>query len=445
MRIIVIFLLLFTPYFLSGQCSQTNTSSATATPLTINATCESGSTCNGANLPAGTATSCTLFNVPNPGVWYSFVATDAEMNVIVDNVSPLACFNRVLVFEGACGALTEVGCAQSTPLNSTDGLFIGLTTLVPGNTYTIFIGHRTNACGAFYFNFCVSVTTAGVSNDEPCDATEISLNVPCTFSSFLNNGASASLGIPDPLCANYVNDDVWFSLTVPASGEVEVDFDSGGITDGGAAAYEGICSSLFLIACDDNSSSNGNMPLLSLSGQTPGATIWIRVWENGGDVSGSFDICATDPSATPSNDDPCDAENIAVNTSCVFETFTNEGATNTVGAPAPGCANYQGSDVWFSFTVPASGNVQVDVSEIGMDDPDAAAYSGSCGALTLIACEDGTAVNDWNPTLTLIGLTPGETIWIRVWSYGNVVNGSFELCATELAACDPTNLSLIHI
>lgn len=117
MRIIIIFLLLFIPYILSGQCTQTNTSCATATPLTINSTCESGSTCNSANLPVGTATSCTLFNIPNLGVWYSFVAIDAVMNVIVDNVSPLACFNRVLVFEGACGALTEVGCVDSTQVS----------------------------------------------------------------------------------------------------------------------------------------------------------------------------------------------------------------------------------------------------------------------------------------------------------------------------------------
>ena len=143
-------------------------------------------------------------------------------------------------------------------------------------------------------------------------------------------------------------------MTVPVSGEVEVDFDVGTITDGGAAAYSGICSSLSLISCDDNSSDNGNMPLLSLSGLVPGETIWIRVWENGGDVSGIFDICATDPSATPDNDDPCDAQSINVNSTCQFETFTNIGATNTIGAPAPGCANYQGSDVWFSFTVPLS-------------------------------------------------------------------------------------------
>ena len=439
MRLVILLQVLFLSHLLWSQCSPTNTSCATATPLTVNASCTPGSTCGGDVLPSGLSTACTLFNVPNPGVWYSFVASASEMNIYLNNVAPLACFNRVLVFEGACGSLTEVDCIESTPINSTADMFIGLNTLTPGNTYSIFVGHRVNGC-TVDFNFCISVSTAGVSNDDPCDANPLSLNVPCTFSSFLNNGATASPGIPAPGCAGYVGEDVWFSLTVPSSGEVEVDFDSGIITDAGAAAYNGTCSSLSLIACDDNSSNNGNMPLLLLSGLTPGETIWIRVWENGGDVSGTFDICATDPSATPVNDDPCDAQNISVNATCEFDTYTNVGATNTIGAPAPGCGNYIGSDVWFSLTVPTSGNVQVDVSGIVMVDPDAAAYSGSCGSLTLLDCNDYAVFTaPFNPTLTLIGLTPGETIWIRVWDYGNDSNGSFEICATELAACDPTN------
>ena len=46
--------------------------------------------------------------------------------------------------------------------------------------------------------------------------------------------------------------------------------------------------------------------------------------------------------------------------------------------------------------------------------------------VSLIACEDGP-FPEYNPTIILIGQTPGETIWIRVWSYGNVQNGSFEI------------------
>jgi hypothetical protein len=58
---------------------------------------------------------------------------------------------------------------------------------------------------------------------------------------------------------------------------------------------------LSLLACDDDSSSNGLMPYLSLSGLTPGQTIYIRFWEYGNDNNGTFGICATSPTcATPS-------------------------------------------------------------------------------------------------------------------------------------------------
>jgi len=181
MRINIFFLLLLFSTIVRSQCTTTNATCATATPLTVNASCTVGSTCNGQVLPSGTSTSCTLFNIPNPGVWYTFVATDAEMNVSVANIAPLACFNRVLIFEGACGSLTEVDCAQAT--SSTADFFISLTTLTPGNTYSIFVGHRLNGC-AMDYNFCISVSTAGVSNDVPCDASPLTLNVPCTFSTF---------------------------------------------------------------------------------------------------------------------------------------------------------------------------------------------------------------------------------------------------------------------
>ena len=119
MRLGLFFNILFLSNLLWSQCSPTNTSCATAIPLTVNASCVTGSTCGGATLPGGLSTACSLFNVPNPGVWYSFVASATEMNISVNNVSPLACFNRVLVFEGACGSLNEVDCAQSARKHET--------------------------------------------------------------------------------------------------------------------------------------------------------------------------------------------------------------------------------------------------------------------------------------------------------------------------------------
>jgi hypothetical protein len=57
--------------------------------------------------------------------------------------------------------------------------------------------------------------------------------------------------------------------------------------------YSGICSSLTVIECDDDGP--GLMPSITLVGQTPGATLWVRMWEFGNDNNGTFDICANVP------------------------------------------------------------------------------------------------------------------------------------------------------
>ena len=59
-------------------------------------------------------------------------------------------------------------------------------------------------------------------------------------------------------------------------------------------SVSGGCSGTFTeISCDDNSGF-GNMPKISLTGQTPGATLYIRVWDNNNDQTGTCQIDAAD-------------------------------------------------------------------------------------------------------------------------------------------------------
>ena len=64
----------------------------------------------------------------------------------------------------------------------------------------------------------------------------------------------------------------------------------------------------------------------------------------------------------PANDNCVNAITLNVgNNVCNFSTYTNVGATaSTPVPPALGCGNYLGGDVWFKFTVPASGHVIID-------------------------------------------------------------------------------------
>jgi GEVED domain/Fibronectin type III domain len=137
------------------------------------------------------------------------------------------------------------------------------------------------------------------------------------------------------------------------------------------------------------------------------------------------------------NDECTTAIPLTVGTNCTFTTYSNAAATtsSTVGTPAPGCGSYLGGDVWFSAVVPANGILILD-SQVGtVLDSGMALYSGTCGALTLIECDDDDSVNGAMSYINRVGLTPGSTVYIRFWEFGNDNNGSFSICASTLTPC----------
>lgn len=307
---------------------------------------------------------------------------------------------------------------------------------------------------AFAVLLCTKATYAQVpANDDPCAAIPLTVGATCTYATYTNANATATAGVPAPGCASYSGGDVWFTFTVPASGAVTIDGIQGVITDGGMAVYSATaCNGTFtLIQCDDDNSTNGLMPFLNIAGQTPGATLYIRFWEYGNNNNGTFGICVTGftPPTPPANDNPCSAIAVTVNNSCNYTQYTNANATTTAGIPAPGCANYAGGDVWFSFVVPASGNVSLDASTGVITDGGMAVYSATAcnGTFTLIQCDDDNSANGLMPALNLTGLAPGATMYVRFWEYGGDNNGTFGLCVFDnsLPPPPPNNTCLAPI
>lgn len=133
-------------------------------------------------------------------------------------------------------------------------------------------------------------------------------------------------------------------------------------------------------------------------------------------------------SQIPVNDDPCNAIFLIPALNCNYQQYTNANATNTVGPPAPGCANYQGGDVWFKTIVPCTGSIKIDTQNGVITDGGMSIYSGTCDNMTLLECDDDDSQNGAMPMINYTGLTPGDTIWVRVWEYGNDNNGNFGIC-----------------
>lgn len=174
---------------------------------------------------------------------------------------------------------------------------MGIQMIGQGNTV---VPGRNSASWTSAANEC-QLFTPGVPpppvNDNPCGAIALTVSAGCTFVGTTNISATATAGPPAPGCAGYSGGDVWYTAVVPASGSITFDTQQGVVLDGGMAVYSAAaCGGPFtLITCNDNGSSSPNMPFISLTGQPPGSTLWIRFWENGNNNNGSFSICAYDP------------------------------------------------------------------------------------------------------------------------------------------------------
>ena len=271
------------------------------------------------------------------------------------------------------------------------------------------------------------------ANDEPCAALNLPMNGTCNPTTGSVNG-STTTAIPNPSCGTFTTQgDVWFETTVGASGLLQIDLTDGGI-DANMAIYDGAdCSNLNEIGCSvSNTYYSDIIPA--------GTQLWIRIWDENNSI-GSFTICAIEPPPPPTNNDPCTAEDLTVNTSCINTTGTTESAINSAVAN-PTCSwGYSGGDVWYSAIVPASGFMHVNLTAGGLTDGGIAVYSGpDCNTLTEVACNESTWDMPAPVVITPANALEGQQVWIRIWEGDNNNPGSFDICLVDepVLFVDPT-------
>ncbi len=136
----------------------------------------------------------------------------------------------------------------------------------------------------------------------------------------------------------------------------------------------------------------------------------------------------------PTNDNCANA--IALTPGTTFATnplvATNIGATGSTET-APGCASYTGGDVWYSAIVPASGNITIATATNAgttITDTGLAVYSGACGSLVVVSCDDNTGSGNFS-SIALTGRTPGEVLKVRAWENGNDIFNTFQISAYD--------------
>lgn len=278
--------------------------------------------------------------------------------------------------------------------------------------------------------FLLAATLAAQpSNDDPCNAIELNIGTSCSSVAYTNALATASGGVSTPSCGNYAGGDVWYQLTMPNNGyHVTLELTAGGAFDGGISVYSGSCAALSEQFCDDNSGL-GNNPSLTLDDgcnfSNINQTYWVRVWENGNDANGTFNLCAyAHPPAVPADVTGCGSFPVAGNSCCdaillsdLFDGYcgnTGGYTANNTGMSAF-CANIENNS-WLAFTASAPTAI-FDIAASACQSGDgiqvAVFETADCSNFNLVS-------NCWNPntetsgTITATGLTPGQVYYVMV-------------------------------
>ncbi|MEM9822264.1 MAG: hypothetical protein AAF985_14370, partial [Bacteroidota bacterium] len=301
--------------------------------------------------------------------WFSLtVPVTGELNITVSDAGGPTDW-AMSAYSGSCGALMEIECDDDDGLDLFPNL--ELTGLIPGNTVYVQVWEvGNNATGAF--NICAHDNTLViVPNDNCAIATPLNVDAAamCLTQTLGSNvDATASGETPAPSCGAFASgEDLWYSLTVPANGNVNVEMsDAGGPSDWAMSAYSGTCGALSEIECDDDGGP-GLFPALNLTGQTPGATIYLRVWEWNNNEEGVFNICAFSP--------PCDVAitDVASTDETCFEAMDGTITVTATTSNGPLTYNLTGpvnlSNTTGAFTGLPPGTYNVQVVDDGVPPP----------------------------------------------------------------------------
>jgi hypothetical protein len=109
--------------------------------------------------------SCWSPNTMSNTVWFSFVATTADVEISTNFAGTLG-NTQIAVYSGACGSLVQIGCQED--VNTTGGLLhtdVILHGLTVNNTYYIAVDGNGNTTGTFGVVCLPSLPDLGVTPD----------------------------------------------------------------------------------------------------------------------------------------------------------------------------------------------------------------------------------------------------------------------------------------
>lgn len=416
-----------------------NDECAAAVALTVNADLSCTATTAGTLASATDSGVDTDTGVADDDVWYSFVATATTHKISLIDVDGDETDLVHEVMDGVCGSFAVLNSSDDDS-SFVSGLTVGTTYYVrvfsygdripESTTFDICIGSQPQAPAN---DSCAAAVALAVNPDASCTATTAG-----TIAGATDSGEVAST-------TGTADDDVWYTFVATATTHKISLLDvEGDPTDLVHEVLEGTCGGqLVSLSSSDPDSS-------VVSGLTVGTTYYIRVFSYGEDVIGSttFDICVGILPLPPANDDCINAITLVPATTYAGGAVnsTVAGATDSTfgtAIPDPDCASYDGGDIWYKVVIPSDGKINIETgnptsSSDTSFDSGVAIYSGTCDGFVQIACDDDSSPTGNYSRISLTGRTAGETIYIRVWEYGNDEEERFSIAAWSPTLSVPT-------
>ncbi len=295
---------------------------------------------------------------------------------------------------------------------------------------------------------CAAIMLAGaaLANDDCADA------IPVSLGDTVMGSTSAATFDDVGFCGtSNTSPGVWYTMTgngdlVTLSTCNQADFDTK------ISVFSGSCGSLTCVTgLDDAAGCAGFTTELSFTADCD-TQYYILVHSFGG-ATGDFDLSIIDDGdiACFTNDQPCDAIDVAVNSATGFG---NSAATADPGEVSPGagtgadgsCDSTDGwcsfetdvqNSVWFRFTAPDCGGVEI--AAISEDYQLAVWQVGDCNnyaTFTEVAANDDGGPG-FSPLLQLCDLTPGDTYYIQIDGFaGTAAPGSLQVFEYACTDCN---------
>jgi len=379
----------------------------------------------------GNAGSCWT-DGPKHNVWFTITApASGTIQATLDRGGIKGTIQYAYMALWEADLTTEVGCAVNA--GATSDIALLSNGLVPGNTYYLSVDNR-YIDTTETFTLCLSDVA---TYDFPEGAIDLDpVMNGCTADAAYSTLGKTINGSGGSCWSDGPNYDVWFSITAPASGTIQVNLDRGGVKGDLRYAYMALweADTITEVACNEHYNAGDDIAILA-TGSVPGNTYYLSVDNRYTSTDETFSLCLNDQ---PTYDFPGGAIDLDpyLDSCSANESFTTLGAAKDGNAGS--CwIDGPNHNVWFSFTAPATGGATITVDSGGAQGTLRHAYMAlwEADTTTEVACAVYANPDD-DIVISSSLLTPGNTYYVSVDNRYITTTDTFRMCLSTLTDYD---------